>query len=181
MSSLDLPVLRRLGLIALLSLSVAGCFRPVYGSGPVADVTSKNVSADVVELMRSVDVKPAEDRVGLKLRNELLFMLHGGGEAAPTRYTLKITLTKSGRSAIVDPTTNAIDSRTVSMQAEYQLLRAGSLDPVATGHAAGTATFFTSLQRFANVRAERDAEDRAATQIAERIRSRLLSFFAAGT
>jgi len=37
------------------------------------------------------------------------------------------------------------------------------------------------LQRFARSRAFRDAEDRAAQEIAERIQTRLASFFVAGT
>jgi LPS-assembly lipoprotein len=37
------------------------------------------------------------------------------------------------------------------------------------------------LQRFARARAFRDAEDRAAQEIAENIQTRLASFFVAGT
>ena len=42
-------------------------------------------------------------------------------------------------------------------------------------------TFPASLQRFARARAYRDAEDRAAQEIAENIKTRLASFFVAGT
>ena len=38
-----------------------------------------------------------------------------------------------------------------------------------------------SYQRFSRARALRDAEDRAAQEIAERIQTRLASFFVAGT
>ena len=38
-----------------------------------------------------------------------------------------------------------------------------------------------SYQRFARARAFRDAEDRASQEIADRINTRLASFFAAGT
>jgi LPS-assembly lipoprotein len=38
-----------------------------------------------------------------------------------------------------------------------------------------------SLQRFARTRAYRDAEDRAAQEIADNIQTRLASFFVAGT
>ena len=38
-----------------------------------------------------------------------------------------------------------------------------------------------TLQRFARARAFRDAEDRAANEIAENIQTRLASFFYAGT
>lgn len=181
MSSPDPLMLRRIALVAPLCLALAGCFRPVYGESPAAGVTAKGVGVEVAELMRSIEVKPAETRVELKMRNELIFLLRGGGAAAPKRYTLKYTLRSYGQSAVVDPLTNATDTRTITMHADYELIPAGAIDPIAKGHAAATATFFTSLQRFANVRAERDAEDRAATQLAERIRSRLQAFFAAGT
>jgi LPS-assembly lipoprotein len=42
-------------------------------------------------------------------------------------------------------------------------------------------TFSGTMQRFARTRALRDAEDRAAQEIAENIQTRLASYFTAGT
>ncbi len=181
MSSPDGRTLLRLALVGALALPLAACFRPVYGGGPASDVVVKGGTTNVAELMRSVDVKQIEGRVGGKIRNELIFLLTGGGAAGSTAYRLTITFNEYGQSAVVDPYTSVPQSRTISLQASYSMTRAGGgLDPIMTGEAFASATYFSGLQRFANVRAERDAEDRAATQIAERIRSRLQAYFSGG-
>ena len=180
MSSPEARPAARIALVALASLALAGCFRPVYGDRPAAGITSKG-GADVAAMMASVDVKQIEGRVGGKMRNELIFMLTGGAGAGPTAYRLKIDLSEYGRSAVVDPLSNTPQTRTISLKADYELMRAGgSLDPIAKGHAFASATYFSDLQRFANIRAERDAEDRAAVQVAQQIRTRLQAYFATG-
>jgi len=170
----------RLAVVGAASLALAGCFRPVYGGGGAPGVTSKGASADVAAQMASVEVKQIDGRVGGKMRNELIFHLTGGAGAAPTRYRLTVELTEYGQSAVVDPLTAVPQSRTISLQASYTMARAGTIEPIMTGQAYATASYLSDLQRFSNIRAERDAEDRAAVQIAERIRSRLLSYFATG-
>ncbi|QZN98321.1 LPS assembly lipoprotein LptE [Chenggangzhangella methanolivorans] len=168
--------------MGVLALGLAGCFRPVYGGGTAPAVTSKTFSGggDVATELAAVDVKPLEGRVGGKLRNELIFALRGGGAAGPTAYRLTIRLKEYGQSAVVDPLADIPQTRTISLTADYDLTRAGTLDPIATGHTVATATYSSGLQRFANVRAERDAEDRAAVQLSERIRARLQAYFATG-
>lgn len=181
MSSPDRTALFRLMVVGALALGLAGCFRPVYGGGSAPAVTSKSYTGgDVASELAAVDVKQLDGRVGGKLRNELIFMLRGGGAAAPVAYRLSIKLNEFGQSAIVDPLADIPQTRTISLTADYELTRAGTLDPIATGHTVATATYFSGLQRFANVRAERDAEDRAAVQVAERIRARLQAYFATG-
>ncbi|WP_020177676.1 LPS assembly lipoprotein LptE [Methylopila sp. M107] len=181
MWSFEARVLVRFALVGALALTTAGCFRPVYGAGETPGVVGKGPGGDVAELMRSVEVKPIDGRVGLKMRNELIFLLRGGGAAGPTAYRVNITFSEYGQSAVVDPYTSVTQSRTISLQASYTMTRAGGgLDPIMKGEAFATATYFSGLQRFANIRAERDAEDRAAVQIAERIRSRLQAYFAGG-
>ncbi len=179
MWSLEARTLARLTLVGALALG--GCFRPVYGDNGAAGVVAKGQNGSVAELMRSVEVKPIEGRVGGKMRNELIFLLRGGGAAGAIAYRVNVTFSEYGQSAVVDPFTSVPQSRTISLQASYTMTKAGaSLDPIMKGEAFASATYFTSLQRFANVRAERDAEDRAATQIAERIRSRLQAYFSTG-
>jgi LPS-assembly lipoprotein len=182
MSSPETRRLARLGCALALSLALAGCFRPVYGGGGATTVTAdKTVSGDVESRMKSVDVKPIEGRVGGKLRNELIFLLRGGAAKGATAYRLEISpLIEDGQAAVVDPLTNVQETRTISLRATFKLYPAGSLDPIFTADTVAIATYFSGLQRFANVRAARDAEDRAATQIAERIRTRVQGYFAAG-
>jgi LPS-assembly lipoprotein len=171
----------RLAVVGVLALGLAGCFRPVYGGGSAPAVTSKgSVGGDVASQLAAIDVKQIDGRVGGKLRNELIFMLRGGGAGEPTAYRLTMKINQYGQSAIADPLADIPETRTITLTVDYELARAGTIDPIATGHTVATATFFTGLQRFANVRAQRDAEDRAATQAAERVRARLQAYFATG-
>lgn len=182
MSSSDpRAVMARLALAASLALALAGCFRPVYGEVSTAAGPSKSEGVDVERRMKSVEVKAIDGRVPQKMRNELIFLLRGGAGQGQTNYRLTVTkFTEQGQSAIVDPLTGVQESRTISLLITYELAPAGSIEPLFTGNAVATATYFAGLQRFANVRAERDAEDRAATQLAERVRSRLQAYFATG-
>lgn len=181
MSSPELSRFARLGVACLFSLALAGCFRPVYGGGGAVVTADKSVSGDVERRMKTVDVKPIDGRVGTKLRTELIFLLRGGAAKEQTAYRLEIApLFEEGQSAVVDPLSGVQETRTISLRATFKLYPAGSLDPIFTSDAVAIASYFASLQRFANVRAQRDAEDRAATQLAERIRIRVQGYFATG-
>lgn len=180
MWSPDVKPLLRFVVVSGLALALAGCFRPVYGDVAGRAGAVKSASADVATALASIDVKSIEGRVGGKMRNELIFLLRGGGAAGAVVYHVTVDLKEYGQSAVVDPLSGVSETRTITLTADYVMTRAGTLDPLAKGNAVSTASYFSGLQRFANVRAERDAEDRAATQIAERIRSRLQAYFAAG-
>jgi LPS-assembly lipoprotein len=86
-------------------------------------------------------------------------------------------------SIIVDVNTSRPDVENYGLNATY------TLTEIATGKIVVTGTTFSrvsydipgSIQRFARSRAFRDAEDRAANEIAENIQTRLASFFVAGT
>jgi LPS-assembly lipoprotein len=74
-------------------------------------------------------------------------------------------------------------SENLGIDAQYNLI------DVATGKSVMTGSTFSrvsydmpgSYQRFSRTRAVRDAEDRAANEIADNITTRLASFFTAGT
>lgn len=172
--------LLRFGLAAGLSLTLAGCFRPVYGDQGYAASPSQKGDAPVAVNLKRIDVKAIEGRVGGKMRNELIFLLRGGDAAGPIAYRLDITIGEGDQEPIVDPFTGQPEVRSVSLSAEYELKPAGRLDPLIKGQEFATASYNYTLQRFANIRAERDAQDRAATQIAEKIRTRMQGYFATG-
>jgi LPS-assembly lipoprotein len=178
MWSPDARAIARFALVAGLALSVAGCFRPVYGDqgGPAVAKSGPGVEA----ALKSVSVTPIDGRVGGKMRNELIFLLRGGAGPGPVAYRLDVRMVRQGQSPVVDPFTGVPETRSISLLAEYVLKPVGRIDPVLTGTTFATASYSSTLQRFANIRAERDAEDRAATQIAERIRTHLQGHFATG-
>ncbi|MEI9803344.1 MAG: LPS assembly lipoprotein LptE [Pseudolabrys sp.] len=175
------------GLFVALTLAglTAGCFQPLYG-----DKSLVGGSSGMGDKLSSVEVIPVNTpngtrlaRVGVSVRNELIYQLTGGNGAAPSAYKLNLRLSSTNLQVIVDVNTDRPDIQNYGIDANYTLI------DLATNKAVLTSTTFSRVsynipgqqQRFAGDRGLRDAEDRAAKVIAENIRTRLASYFAAGT
>jgi len=177
--------LTRLLVVAGLAGLNAGCFTPLYGSADVAPgggaITSKLASVEVAPIDQPNGSRLA--RVGVGVRNELMYELTGGGNAAAPTHRLNIRLTATNLQVFVDINTARPDVSNYGLNATY------TLTDIATGKQVVTASTFSRVsynipgqeQRFAGARGLRDAEDRAAKVIAENIRSRLASYFVAGS
>ena len=124
-----------------------------------------------------------EARVGVEVRNALAFKLHGSATGMPPTHRLEIRFATSKTSLIVDPNTGLPNSENYGIDAQYNLIEVVSGKSVMTGTTFARVSYDMpgSYQRFARNRALRDAEDRAANEIAENINTRLASFFTAGT
>ena len=184
MSSPDFPRLTRLFLALVLACLTAGCFQPLYGDQTVAGGSS------VRDKMSAVDVAPIVapvgsrlPRVGGEVRNELIYQLTGGGEPNTTAYRLFINIGSTNLQIIADVTTGRADQQNYGIDASYRLVEIGTGKQVVTGTTFSRVSYDMpgQQQRFAGNRALRDAENRAAKVIAENIRSRLASYFTAGT
>lgn len=174
----------RNGAALALAGVLAGCFQPLYG-----DRAGVGDSA-VRTALSSVDIKqiPAangspEARIAVELRNDLLFATTGGHSPAPPSYTLAIKISSTRLSVIVDINSGRPDIENYGIDASYTLTDIATNKTVVTGQAFARVSYDIpgSEQRFARVRALRDAENRAASVIAEQIKSRLASYFVAGT
>src|SRR5258708_5706845 len=101
---------------------------------------------------------------------------------APT-HRLVLRFSTSRSSLIIDPNTALPSSENYGIDAQYNLIEIASNKSVMTGTTFSRVSYDIpgQLQRFARSRAFRDAEDRAAQEIAENLRARRGSFFVAGT
>jgi len=175
--------LRAAAALAVAALA-AGCFQPLYGerSPTGGQILRDQLSAvDVVQ----IDAPKGTDeaRLAVEIRNALLYDFTGGGYAAPPTHRLKIYIASTRASIIVDVNTSRPDIENYGINASY------SLAEIATGKVVVTGQTFSRVsydipgqqQRFARLRGLRDAENRAAKVIADNIRSRLSSYFIAGT
>ena len=105
---------------AAMALAIAalagGCFQPLYGEqsltgGPVLRDQLSAVDILQIEAPKGSD----EARLAVEVRNALLFDFTGGGYAAPPTHRLKISITSTRASIIVDTTTSRPDmSRTTA-------------------------------------------------------------------
>ncbi|MGH7061733.1 MAG: LPS assembly lipoprotein LptE [Stellaceae bacterium] len=172
----------------MLTLPLAGCFTPLYGTATTGAATA-NVSAQL-SAVEVAQLDPANvpngdrlARVGVAMRNDLIFDLTGGGAAPAATHRLDIRLTSTTAQVVVDVYTARPEVENYGINAIY------TLTEIATGKKVVSATTFSRVsynipgqqQRFAGSRGLRDAEDRAAKVIADNIRSRLASYFVAGT
>ena len=167
--------------LALAGLT-AGCFQPLYGT--------QNGGPNVVDKMSTVDVAPVNapngtrlSRVGHEVRENMIFNLTGGAGSPVTNYKLVIQLSSQQTSVIVDIATARPDIQNYGIDASYTLTDLTTKKTVVSGQTFSRVSYDIpgQQQRFAGDRGLRDAEDRAAKVIAENIRSRLASYFVAGT
>lgn len=149
-----------------LSLSACG-FQPLYG--PTASGSS------MPAVMASVEVEPIPGRVGQKIRNELIFSNTGGGEAAPSKYKLDITIRESVTQELVKITGEAT-GQIYQIDATFKLKSVADGKVVLEGKALSRAAYDRYEQIFSNVRAQYDAQNRVARTIAESIKTRLAAY-----
>jgi|SRR5579862_8995343 len=184
MSWPETPVLTRVLAIFALAGLTAGCFQPLYGDSNVV------ATAGLDSKLSGVDVAPINTpngtpiaRVGVGVRNELLYDLTGGGSATLPTHRLTIQLSSTQLQVIVDVNTARPEVQDYGINATYTLIDIATGKTVVTGQTFSRVSFDIpgQQQRFAGARALRDAENRAAKVIADNIRSRLASYFVAGT
>jgi LPS-assembly lipoprotein len=183
MSSAKLRIVARLVIVAALAATTAGCFQPMYASH--ADGTP-----GLRDKLMGVELPPLkypnashEARLGVEIRNALAFKMYGAAVGGPATHHLDIKIQTSRSSLIVDPATGLPTSENYGIDAQFNLLENATGKSVMTGSTFSRVTYDIpgSTERFASARAGRDAEDRAAQEIADHIQTRLASFFYAGT
>jgi LPS-assembly lipoprotein len=163
-----------LGLAALAAaFPLAGCIEPLYGANNAFD------SSPLAAELQSIEVDEIPGRVGHYLHNELIYGFNGTGSTVQPRYRLIVTLRERVQTPIMDTTTGRATSATVIVDADYRLLTVPQKTEVLTGTAFNIASYDRFSNRFSNVRAARDAEIRDAKVIAEAIRTRIATEFAA--
>jgi LPS-assembly lipoprotein len=174
-----------LRLVAVLALAAttAGCFQPMYAE-------HTDGTPDLRERLLGVEVPPVdkpngsrEARLGVEIRNALAFKLYGNATGMPPTHRLVLRFNTSKSSLLVDQNTGLPTSEDFGIDAQYNLIEIASNKSVMTGSSFVRVSYDLpgSYQRFSRTRALRDAEDRAAQEIAEKIQTRLASFFVAGT
>jgi LPS-assembly lipoprotein len=183
MLSAKVRIAARLIAVALLAAPAAGCFTPMYAEhadGSPA-LREKLMGVEIPELDKPKASREA--RIGVEIRNALAFKLYGSASGMPPTHRLVIRFSSSRSSLMIDPNTALPSSENYGIDAQYNLIDLATNKSVMTGTTFSRVTYDIpgSLQRFARSRAYRDAEDRAAQEIADNIQTRLASFFVAGT
>jgi LPS-assembly lipoprotein len=158
--------------VALAAGFAAGCtVQPLHGGS--TSFTSAAGTAAEAQMLASVDVAPVDTREAQQVRNHLIFLL-GGGQGQPSQpaytLTLNVNASHSRAARIQIGTDDEPTSQTVTMRARYMLRDNATGRPVAAGSRQTLAAYDLSRQEFAALRAARNAEDRAARELAELLR-----------
>lgn len=173
----------RLMAVAALAGLTAGCFQPMYAE-------RSDGTPGLREKLMGVEIPPVdkanasrEARIGVEIRNALAFKLYGQATGMPPTHKLVLRFSTSRSSLILDPNTALPSSENYGIDAQYNLVELATNKSVMTGSTFSRVSYDIpgNMQRFARTRAFRDAEDRAAQEIAENIQTRLASYFTAGT
>jgi LPS-assembly lipoprotein len=176
-------IVARLLVVAALGALTAGCFQPMYAA-------HTDGTPGLREKLMGVDLPPVdkanasrEARIGVEVRNALAFKLYGGATGMPPTHKLVIRFSSGRSSLILDPSTRLPAIENFGIDAQYNLIDLATNASVMTGSTFSRVSYDIpgQLQRFSRARAFRDAEDRAAQEIAENIQTRLASFFTAGS
>src|SRR3977135_959933 len=183
MSSAKSRIAARLLVVAALGALTAGCFQPMYAA-------HTDGTPALREKLMGIALPPVDKpngsrdaRLGVEIRNALAFKLYGGAVGMPPTHKLVIRFTTSRYSLILDPATALPSIENYGIDTQYNLIELATSKSVMTGTTFSRVSYDIpgQLQRFARARAFRDAEDRAAHEIAENIQTRLASYFVAGT
>ena len=173
---------RLIAVVAMAALT-AGCFQPMYAE-------HSDGTPGLRDKLLGVEVPPVdkpngspEARIGVEIRNALAFKLYGSATGMPPTHRLVLKFTTNRSSLMIDPLTALPTTESFGIDAQFNLIEIATNKSVMTGTTFSRVSYDMpgSYQRFSRARAFRDAEDRAAQEIAERIQTRLASFFVAGT
>lgn len=153
----------RLTISAILALFlVSGCvYQPMYGMG---------TAGHGGDGLSQIWVDEVDDRVGQQVRNHLIFLLQHGRDDPSVPYLAKLRILDVNRRFAAVKGIRDQTAGSVTVTVSYDIIDRKTYQIVAEGRRVATAAYDRTSQSFANNRAVRDAENRAARQAAEKLR-----------
>ncbi|WP_341760271.1 LPS assembly lipoprotein LptE [Candidatus Endowatersipora endosymbiont of Watersipora subatra] len=122
------------------------------------------------DILARMEVGKANSRVGQQVRNALLFALNGGKQKDDGRYQVNLIITKTTQNLPLSRDIQAPISTSLELSSQYTLLDKKDGSIVDTGKCQTLISYNQNYQNFASDRALRDAENRGAKALAEKLR-----------
>ncbi|MGH6921227.1 MAG: LPS assembly lipoprotein LptE [Geminicoccaceae bacterium] len=167
-SSEAAPATRRTALVAA-GLALAACtLRPLLHATNDQGVRSE---------LEAISITGLDDRLGQLVRNALLDELNPTGAPVPSRYILDVELQRSAQ-ALGIQLDNVITRFNLTLTASFQLLDSKSGELLYQSQVQRIASYNVSLQPYATLAAEVDAERRIAREVGDNITTLLAVHFA---
>jgi Predicted secreted (periplasmic) protein len=156
---------------ALLTLSVAATavFLQACQVRPLYDETS-----GAAEKLASIGFSEASDRVSQVVGNHLIYLTSGGaGEPDAPEYQVELKVQSQTIGVLLEQSSDTANAGRIVVTGDYTLTKTSDSTVLRTGRRQAVALVDFPFQEFAKLRAVRDAENRAARQLAELIRADL--------
>ncbi|MGL3607773.1 hypothetical protein ACSV9I_14760 [Rhizobium sp. G187] len=150
--------LLRRSLLLGAALLLAGCqARPLYLDN----------DGQMRQTLASIAFSEAKDRVGLETRNRLIFLTGGGAQPTTPQYRVDLTVSSSVEGVLLDRAADRPNSGRAVAIGSFTLTRISDGTVLKTGRRQSVALFDYPQQEYARLRSVRDAETRAARELAE--------------
>jgi len=151
-----------------LCFLITGCgFSPVY---------VKNNKSFFNTQFSYIKIDPIQDRVGQKLRNELIKILQPTGTASPLKYNLNVTISITKQALAIKKSELATRSNLI-ITANFTLTEIESKKSLTTGNSRIVTSYNILNEVYATKIAEQDAQTRAISEISRDISDKLGVFF----
>lgn len=122
------------------------------------------------QMLANISVAEVDTRQAQQVRNHLIFLLSGGRQAKNAGYELRLNVTTNNSQLLARSGSAGNSAGRVSLTGSYDLVEIKTGKIVASGSRFTHANYDRTSQSFANERARRNAENRAARSLAEQLR-----------
>jgi LPS-assembly lipoprotein len=152
-----------------LAVMLGGCgFHPLY--------RDTGATAETADRLASIYVEPiGEQRLGYELRNTLIDLFDASGRSSRSSYRLHVTLATKSQGVAVQ--NDAAITRYNDTLAVRYVLTDMKGQKITEGTETGLSAYNVVSSPYATLIAQQDADERAAEDIAYRIRTDLAVFF----
>ena len=156
---------------ALLAMFVSGCtIEPLNASRADSSVASGAVSNSTRTILQQTEVEAVTDRVSQQVRNQLLFAMNGGTLLPNGKYRVKLRVERNVKNVAIETSSRAPTASQVTIKTNYALVDKSAGKTVKQGFRQVIVPYENTPQSFAKQRAQREAENRAAAQMAQQLR-----------
>lgn len=165
-----LRMAKRISVLFALAFLTSCGFTPLYGTNSAGVGVQSQLSA--------IEITPAKTRLAQRIRNRLISKMSPPGSKSAALYRLNVFPFVDERDTLVRGDAD-VQRRIYNLRVTYKLYDIATNKPLANGTVLAVTSYVRVVSEFANVRAKRNAEDRAAASSADDIKIRLAAFFAA--
>jgi LPS-assembly lipoprotein len=153
------------------AVSVAGCtVEPLNAARSDSQVASGTVSNSTRSILQQTEVDAVTTRDAQQVRNQLLFAMNGGTLEPGGRYRVKLSVDSKVVRVAIEQSSLSPTASQVIMKTNYALVDKVQNKTVAQGERQVVTPFNNTPQSFATQRAQREAVNRAAAQMAQQLR-----------